>query len=78
MYKISSGVIGLFLCNVRTRQRGVTSTTIFSLFINKFLVSSLFKGKCESGILINNEKPDIICLLYADDVANCAEIVFKL
>lgn len=31
------------------------------------------KDHCANGIFINNDMEDIFCLLYADDVANCAD-----
>ena len=74
--KTKDGVTDFFACNVGTRQGDITSTTIFSLFINELDI--LLRQECESGIFINNDIPDIICLMYADDVANCAETIFKL
>ena len=64
------------LCNIGTRQGDITSTTIFSLFINE--LSDMFRQTCNSGIFITDEIPDIICLMYADDIANCAETTLKL
>ena len=63
-------------CNIGTRQGDVTSTTIFSLFINE--LSDMLRQTCNSGIFITDEIPDIICLMYADDIANCAETTLKL
>lgn len=65
-----------FHCNVGTRQGDISSPVIFSIFIND--LCSLLREKCGSGIFIDNTIPDILCLLFADDVANCAETVVKL
>lgn len=55
--KTSSGVTDLFPYNVGTRQGDLTSTTIFSLFVNE--LSNLLQESCGSAIFINNEIPDI-------------------
>ena len=31
------------------------------------------KQKCTNGIYISNYNPNILCLMYADNVANCAD-----
>ena len=41
--------------------------TIFDLFIDE--VSVRLHEKCGSGIFITNDIPDILCLMFADDVA---------
>ena len=38
----------------------------------------MLRQTCNSGIFITDEIPDIICLMYADDIANCAETTLKL
>lgn len=38
----------------------------------------MFRKSCEQGIFIDNSIPDIVCLMFADDVANCAETVVNL
>ena len=65
-----------FLCNLGTRQGDLNSPIIFSLYINDLI--AYIRGKCQNGIFITNEIHDIFCLLYADDVANCAETAVNL
>ena len=65
-----------FLCNLGTRQGDLNSPIIFSLYINDLI--AYIRGKCQNGIFITNEIHDIFCLLYADDVANCAETAVDL
>ena len=76
MLYISEGITDYFSCNIGTRQGDVTSTTLFSLFINE--LSILLHEKCNYGIFIDSDIEDIICLIFADDVANCAETVNRL
>ena len=54
-------------------------STIFIIFINE--LCTLLRENCTSGtsgIFINNDIPDIVCLLLADDVTSCAETVVRL
>ena len=41
-------------------------------------MATLLQEKCNSGIFINNTIPEIVCLIFADDIANCAETVIRL
>ena len=75
--KVSNNdVTDSFPCNIGTRQGDKSSSTIFALFTDELF--SLLRLKCESGIFITNDIPDILCLMFADDVANCAETAIKL
>lgn len=65
-----------FHCNVGTRQGDVTSTIIFNLYINE--LSSFLRSKGHRGIFITEQIADIICILFADDVANCADTAVEL
>ena len=65
-----------FPCNIGTKQGDVSSPTIFALFINE-LAESL-RRSCGTGIFITNDINDIYCLMFADDIANCAETAAKL
>ena len=69
--KTTTGITGFFPCNIGTRQWDKTSSTIFDLFMDE--LSSLLRVNCGTGIFITEDIPDIICLMFADDVANCAE-----
>ena len=40
-------------------------------------MSILLRQSCDSGI-ITEDIPDIICLMFTEDIANCAETVIKL
>ncbi|XP_060562301.1 uncharacterized protein LOC132721934 [Ruditapes philippinarum] len=74
--KLNNNVTDFFSCNIGTRQGDKTSSTIFDLFIDE--LSVLLRENCDSGIFITNDIPDIFCLMFADDVAGCAETAFKL
>ena len=74
--KLTTGTTSYFPCLVGTRQGCVSSLLLFSLFIND--LSTLLRESCQTGIFITNQIPDILSLLYADDIASCAETVNKL
>ena len=38
----------------------------------------MLRDACDSGIYITNEIHDIICLMFADDIASCAETAIRL
>ena len=64
-----------FTCNIGTRQGDITSPIIFSLFVQE--LSTFIKQTCP-GIYISEDASSIPCLLYADDVAHCADTVNNL
>ena len=66
----------IFTCNVGTRQGDVSSPLIFALFIND--LCTLLREKSDDGIFITPDVADIFCLMYADDIANCAETRVRL
>ena len=72
---MSNYYIRVFQCNIGTRQGDKTSSTIFALFVDKLLVMQ--RVTCGSGIFISNEIPNILCLMFADDIASCEETAFK-
>ena len=74
--RTSSGETNCFPCNVGTRQGDVSSPLIFALFIND--LCTLLREQCGDGIFITPDVEDIFCLMYADDVANCAETRVRL
>ena len=65
-----------FDCNIGTRQGCKLSPILFSLFIND-IVQEL-RNNCPHGIFVSQNKPEIFVLLYADDIANCADTVRNL
>lgn len=73
---LSGSTTDYFPCNIGTRQGDVCSPIIFSLFINE--LNSMLRSNCTVGIFIDNSISDVMCLMFADDVANCAETVINL
>ena len=75
--RISPGAISSpFACNIGTRQGDLCSPIIFSLYIND--LCSFIRQKCDTGIFVTNDIPDIFCILFADDIANCADTAVNL
>ena len=74
--KTERGLTESFRCNVGTRQGDCSSRTIFSLFIYQ-LCTKLREG-CRNEIFINKNMQDIVCLMFADDIANCSDTVINL
>ena len=62
-----------FDCNIGTRQGCKLSPILFSLFIND-IVQEL-RNNCPHGIFVSQNIPEIFVLLYADDIAICADTV---
>ena len=69
--KTEKGLTNYFPCNIGTRQGCMSSPLIFSLFINDLV--TLLRENCRNGIFITQDVPEVLCLLFADDVAGCAE-----
>jgi hypothetical protein len=65
-----------FPCNIGTRQGDKTSATIFILYIDELY--NLLKENNIKGIFINENFEEIVCLMFADDIANFAETVVNL
>ena len=74
--KTNKGITNSFPCNIGTRQGDKSSSTIFILFIDE--LSTLLRQNCGSGIFVTDAISDINCLMFADDVAGCAETAIKL
>ena len=72
--KTEKGLKDLFPCNTGTKQGDVSSPIIFSLFINDLF--TMLRDTC--SIFITKNIQDILCLMFADDVASCAETATKL
>ena len=60
-----------FKCNIGTRQGSKLSTILFVLFIDD-LVEELNDSGIK-GIQISNDEPDVLAILYADDMANVGD-----
>ena len=56
-----------FTRNIDTRQGGITSPILFSLFVQE--LSTFIQQTCP-GIFISEDATSIPCLLYADDVVH--------
>ena len=65
-----------FKCNIGTRQGCKLSTILFILFIDD-LVEELNDSGIK-GIQISNDDPDVLTILYADDMANIGDTVRAL
>ena len=65
-----------FCCNIGTGQGDLSSPIIFSLYIND--LCKFIRENCRNGIFITQDVPDIFCLMYADDIANCADTAVNL
>ena len=74
--RTEKGLTDLFPCNIGTKQGDVSSPIIFSLFINDLF--TMLRDTCSEGILITKNIQNILCLMFADDVASCAETATKL
>jgi len=71
----SNCVTNYFPCNIGNRQGDISSTTICSLFIDQLIY---FARIVKLDFFIDNSIPDRLCLMFADDVANCADTVNRL
>jgi hypothetical protein len=60
-----------FKCYKGTRQGDVTNMIMFNLYMIE--VSPFLHNKGHRGVFITDQIPDIICILFANDVANCAD-----
>ena len=73
--RVENKISIFFPCNVGTRPGDISSPFIFLLFIQE--LSTLLKEKCQ-GIFITDQISPVQCILYADDVAHCADKVNNL
>ena len=74
--RINDKLTESFNCNIGSRQGDVSSTIIFNLYIGE--LSTLFKDRGHRGIFVNETTPEVLCLLFADDIANCADTAINL
>ena len=71
-----NGLTDFFKCTVGTRQGCISSPLIFSLYLNDLIL--YLKQKCDQGVFVSNEIPDLLALFYADDVSGFSETVRRL
>ena len=71
-----NGLTKAFLCNIGTRQGDVSSPLLFAFLIND--LCTLLREQCTGGFFITKEVSDIFCLMFADDIANCADTRIRL
>ena len=74
--KLNGGLNEYFDCCIGTRQGCIGSPKIFSLFINDLVL--FLESKCNYGIFVINEIPDVLTLMFADDVASFSDTVVRL
>ena len=70
------GLTQLFDCWVGTRQGCMISPMLFVLFINQY-ISELGQLQCE-GIYVSEDCPNLLTLMFADDIVNFADSVGRL
>lgn len=74
--KVNEVLTEYFECKLGTRQGCVGSPVIFSLFINDLV--SYLHSEFNQGIFVTNDIPDLLTLMFADDVSCFADNVVKL
>lgn len=74
--RTEEGLTSYFPCTQGTRQGDIGSPLIFVLLTND--LCDYIRKECGRDIFITNQIPDIHALLFADDVANCADTVQQL
>ena len=65
-----------FSFNIGTKHGDVTSTILFTLYINELL--TFLRNKNHRGIFVTEDIENVICILFADYVANCADTAINL
>jgi len=74
--KTNGGLTASFPCLKGTRQGDISSPLLFILFIDD--LNTLLRNTCTNGIFVTKDIPEILTLMYADDVANPADTVINL
>ena len=74
--KTDDNLTDFFDCTIGTRQGCVGSPKIFTLFINDLV--SYLESKLNRGIFVTTEIPDLLALMFADDVACFADTIVGL
>ena len=65
-----------FKCTIGTRQGCILGPFLFALYIGELV--DMMKDKGCKGVYINEEVPNLMIILYADDIAECSDTVGRL
>ena len=66
--KTTQGITELFQCSTGTRQGCMLSPFLVTLFLNEY-ISMIINSNCQ-GVYIDEVVPNLMVLLYADDLCN--------
>ena len=65
-----------FKCTIGTRQGCILSPFLFAFYIGELV--DMMKDKACKGVYINEEVPNLMNILYADDIAKGSDTVGRL
>ena len=74
--KTPQGLTEVFDCSTGTRQRCILSPLFFTLFLNEYI--DMIKDSTCQGVYVNEFLPNLMVLLYADDLVQCADLPGRL
>jgi hypothetical protein len=74
--KSPGGLSDFFNCNVGTKQGGMLSPFLFVIFLNEF-IDLLESANCK-GIFVDEHVPNLLQLMFADDMAHTEDTVVNL
>lgn len=74
--RTDQGLTEFFDCTVGTRQGCMLSPFLFAFYIGEFI--KVLKGEDCKGVYVNENVPNLMALLYADDIANGSDSVGRL
>ena len=72
----STGLSNYFKCELGTRQGCMLSPALFIQFLNEY-INMLNESDCK-GVFITEELPNLLGLMYADDIGNVTDTVGRL